>query len=119
MNERPYSVTAISLVFAAAGVIGFAYHVTEFKTWHPFQYEVLWVCLVRLLAVVCGIYMLRGSNWARWLTVVWVAYHVILSGFHSLTELAVHGVLFALFAYVLFRREAAEYFVGRKAELVS
>ncbi len=27
--------------------------------------------------------MFRGSNWARWLTVVWIAYHPILSGFDS------------------------------------
>ena len=116
MNKRPHSVTAISLVFVAAGVIGLAYHLTGFKAWHPFQHDILWVFLVRLIAVVCGVYMLRGSNWARWLTVVWIAYHVILSGFHSLDELAAHSVLFAVSAYVLFRPEAMKYFRGVKTE---
>jgi len=119
MNKRPHSVTAVSFVFAAAGVIGLAYHLTEFKAWHRLQYDDLWVCLVRLIAVVCGVYMLRGSNWARWLAVVWIAYHVILSGFHSVDELAVHSVLFAVFAYVLFRPEATKYFRGVKTELES
>src|SRR2546429_2754341 len=47
--------------------------------------------------------LFRGSNWARWLTVVWIAYHPILSGFDSLNELAVHAVLLLVSAYVLFR----------------
>jgi hypothetical protein len=110
MNKRPLSVTIISGLFIAAGVIGLAYHVTELKTQGGVQYEVVWVLLLRLMAIVCGVYMLRGSNWARWLTMLWMAYHVILSGFHSLQELVLHGFLFAVFAYFLFRAGATEYF---------
>jgi hypothetical protein len=116
MNKRPRSVTVISCVFAAAGVIGLAYHLTEFNVQHPFQYDIVWIVLVRLMAIVCGVYMLRGSNWARWLTLVWIAYHVILSGFHSLYELVVHSLLFAVFAYFLFRPQASEYFRGARTE---
>ena len=65
MNKRPLSITVISWLFVAAGVIGLAYHATEFKADRPFQYDVVWVCLVRLLAILCGVFMLRGSNWAR------------------------------------------------------
>jgi len=54
--------------------------------------------------------MLRGDNWARWLTMVWMAYHVILSGFHSLQQLVIHSLLLAVFAYFLFRAEATLYF---------
>ena len=57
-----------------------------------------------------------GSNWARWLAVVWIAYHVILSGFHSLNELAVHGALLAAFANVALSPEATRYFGGVKTE---
>jgi hypothetical protein len=110
MNKRPLSITVISLVFAAAGAIGLAYHLIEFKVQHPFQYDIVWVSLVRLTAIVCGVFMLRGSNWARWLTLVWMAYHVILSGFHSWHQSVVHGLLFAVFAYFLFRPQATEYF---------
>jgi hypothetical protein len=116
MNKRPLSVTVISCLFIAAGLMGLGYHLTEIKAHHPFQYDVLWVCLVRLIAIVCGFYMLRGSNWARWLTLVWIAYHVILSGFHSLFELAVHSLLFAVFAYFLFRPKATQYFRAAKTE---
>ena len=65
MNERPRSITVISWLFIAAGVIGLAYHATEFKADRPFQYDVGWVCLVRLLAILCGVSMLRGSNRTR------------------------------------------------------
>lgn len=111
MNRRPLSVTVVGCIFIAAGVIGLAYHASEFKTQHPS--EVVWVCLVRLLAILGGVFVLRGHNWARWLLLVWMAYHVILSAFHPLSELVTHGLLFAVIAYVLFRPQAAWYF-GRR-----
>jgi hypothetical protein len=58
--------------------------------------------------------MLRGSNWARWLAMLWIASHVIISAFHPIRELAIHILVFAMFAWVLFRPDAASYF--RRAE---
>ena len=54
--------------------------------------------------------MLRGCNWARWLALAWIAFHVVLSAFHSLPEFALHAVLCAVFAYFLLRPDAALYF---------
>jgi hypothetical protein len=116
MNKRPRSITVISWVFVAAGAIGLAYHATEFKVHRPFQYDVVWVCLVRLLAIICGMFMLRGSNWARWLLLVWIAYHVILSAFHSLFQVAMHTLLLGVVAYFLFRPRASAYFNRASAE---
>jgi hypothetical protein len=110
MIRRPLSVTVIGWLFIAAGCVGIAYHASKFNSDSPFQYDVIWVLLVRLLAVVCGVFMLRGSNWARWGLVVWLAYHVILSGFHSVTELIMHSLLLAVIAYFLFRPRATEFF---------
>jgi len=112
MNKRPLSITVISWLFVAAGAIGLAYHATEFKADRPFQYDVVWVSLVRLLAILCGVFMLRGSNWARWLLFLWIAYHVVLSAFHSLSELVMHSVLFLVVAYFLLRPQASAYFRG-------
>src|SRR5437667_12744380 len=116
MKKRPLSITIISWLFLAAGVIGLAYHATEFKADRPFQYDVVWVCLVRVLAILCGAFMLRGSNWARWLLLVWIACHVVLSAFHSLFELVIHSLLFAVVAYFLFRPQASAYFRGARRE---
>lgn len=118
MSKRPQSVTVISWLFLVTGIVGTAYHATEFKAGGPFQYDVLWVCLVRLLAIVCGVFMLRGHNWARWLLVLWIAFHVILSGLHSTSKLVVHSLLMAVVTYFLFRSRASAYFLRPKAGLV-
>ncbi len=118
MNKRPLSITVIGWLFVATGVIGLGYHATEFPADRPFQYDVVWVCLVRLLAIFCGAFMLRGSNWARWGFFVWIAYHVILSALHSLSELVMHSVLLAVVGYFLFRPQASAYFRGAKSEKV-
>ena len=110
MNRRPLSVTVVSCLLAAAGAVGFVYHLTELNVRHPFQNDAAWVSLVRLAAIVGGVYMLRGRNWARWLAMAWIGFHVVVSGFHSFPQFAVHAVLFVVFAWVLFRPQAAEYF---------
>jgi 4-hydroxybenzoate polyprenyltransferase len=108
MNRRPLSVTVISWLFVAVGAIGLAYHVPEFK--RLFEYDLVLGSLVRLLAILSGLFMLRGSNWARWLLLVWIVYHVILSAFHSLSELAMHSLLLVVVAYFLLRPKASAYF---------
>ncbi|HLA12673.1 MAG TPA: hypothetical protein VJ023_18960 [Pyrinomonadaceae bacterium] len=104
MNKRPLSVVLIGYVFIAAGIFGFAYHVTDFQTVRPAEYA--WVLLLRLLAIFGGVLVLAGKSWARWLLIAWLAYHTLLSAFHSASEFLFHGLLFAVIAYLLFRRPA-------------
>jgi hypothetical protein len=110
VNKRPLAVIIIAWVFVAAGVIGLAYHATEFKIARPFENDAVWVCFVRLLAIVGGVFMLRGQNWARWLAIAWMAWHVGLSAFHELSELIMHSVLLVVIAFFLFRPQASAYF---------
>jgi hypothetical protein len=114
MNKRPLSVTVISYLFVAAGVIGLAYHFTEWDEKPLLEYGL--VCLLRFLAILCGVFMLRGANWARWLLLAWMAYHIVLSALHGLLQVVMHGVLFAMIAYFLFRPAASSYFRGTSAE---
>jgi hypothetical protein len=111
MKQRPISVTVLAWVYIAAGAVGFAYHLKDF-TARPFQFENLWIEFVRILAIVSGAYMLRGKNWARWLAMAWIAFHVAISFFHSWGQLAMHAAVLVTFAVVLFRRPATEYFRG-------
>jgi hypothetical protein len=106
--KRPASVTAVGALFVAAGVVGLAYHAGDFKTLRPLEYGL--VCFVRLLAVLGGVFVLRGRNWARWLVIAWMAFHVALSVLHTPAELATHAVLLALIAWLLFRPKARAYF---------
>ena len=111
MKARPLAVTIIGLLYIVAGAAGAVFHLIGFKMQHPFQYDIVWAELVNLVAIVSGAYMLRGCNWARWLALAWMAFHVILSAFHALPELAIHTLFLAVLAYFLFRPTANRYFL--------
>ena len=68
-NKRPLSVTILAWLSIGMGAGGFASHLADG----------VWVELVELLAVIGGAFMLRGHNWARWLALAWMAFHVIVS----------------------------------------
>ena len=117
MDKRPRSITVISWIFIVLGSIGFlasllpyvdtttAQRIAEFKThWM--------VHLARILGVVSGVGMLYGFNWARWLLVVWMGFHIVLSVLHSPFQLIVHSLLFTVVLYFLFRPQASAYFRG-------
>jgi len=120
MNKRPRSVTVISGIFIAFGGIALLTsllppvdalrHIAE----HPFEYAPIYVA--RILAVLCGVFMLYGFNWARWLLVVWMGGHVVVGVLHSPLSSLGHSLLFAGVVYFLFRPEAAAYFRGTRAE---
>jgi hypothetical protein len=112
MKQRPLPVTVIAWVYIVVGVAGFASHVAEFGTSRIGRFDVIGVELIRLIAVVAGIYMLRAGNWARWLAVAWIGFHVVLSAFHSRPEFAMHVVICAGITWLLFRRDASVYFQG-------
>jgi hypothetical protein len=113
MNRRPITVTILGCVLIATGVASLAFHVTDLKASRNLLSELLLLSLVRILAIVSGVFMLRGSNWARWLALAWIAFHVAISFFDSLQKVAVHGLIFLLFGYLLLRPEATAYFHGR------
>jgi uncharacterized membrane protein YgdD (TMEM256/DUF423 family) len=110
MNKRPISVLVIGWLYVAVGALAVSFHLAEMKPRPAFESDVLWAVLVNLVAIVCGVYVLRGRNWARWLAVAWMAGHVILSVFHSWSEVVVHSLFCAAIAYFLFRPPATQYF---------
>ena len=65
MRKRPVSITVIGWMFIVVGVVGFLYHLGDFKARQPFDYGLLAICFVRLLAVLGGIFLLRGFCCAR------------------------------------------------------
>ncbi len=107
--RRQWPVIVVSCVLIVAGIAGIVYHLPEWK--HDSISHGMLPLIVRLLAIVCGVFMLLGKNWARWLAVIWLAYHVGLSAFHSVGQTVFHLVLLVVFAWVLFRREAGRWFV--------
>lgn len=117
MNKRPLSITIIAWLFIAAGVTCIVYHSSEFNVHNLFARELLLGLFVRLLAIIGGISMLRCANWGRWLLLVWMMYHVVLSFYHDLAQVATHALLLAVITYFLLRPDAAAYFksdLGKK-----
>jgi hypothetical protein len=101
--RRTLSNTIIAWLFIAAGTVGLVYHLSQVIGRAVLDTEHVVILLLRLAAIVAGVGLLRGANWARWLMVGWLAYHVVLSAFHTPSEFAVHGLLFAVVTYFLFR----------------
>jgi len=113
--KRPLSVTLVACLLILSGAAGIAYHITDVRIRHPFPYEYLAILLIRILAIVAGIYLLRGHDWARWLALLWITFHLVISFFNSWSQVAVHTVVLAIFAYVLLRPAATAYFHPQRA----
>jgi hypothetical protein len=110
MKKRPVTVILVAVLFMLAGLIGFIYHFKDFFTPGNNPGEIVWVLLIRILAVLCGILLYLGYKWARWLAMAWLLYHVILSAFHSTSELITHLILLILVAVLLFLPVSTRFF---------
>jgi hypothetical protein len=120
MTARPRAITVIAWVFVVVGAAGVLADLWPLVTPDAgkqlaqlkadFIAEVAPAWSLRLAAVVGGVWLLRGRNWARWLLVGWMALHVGISALHSWQQVVMHTVIFALITYVLFRSASAAYF---------
>jgi uncharacterized membrane protein HdeD (DUF308 family) len=106
-TKRPISIWIIACLYLAVGGIGFVAHFRDLR-----QPDGIWIELTEFLAVLAGVCILLRQNWARWLALAWIAFHVVLSAFHTLPELAVHSLFFVIIAWALFRPAAREYFLA-------
>jgi hypothetical protein len=111
--KRPLSVTILGLLLMVMGVVGFFYHLKELDLSSPFSNDAVLVLVVRLIAVAAGLLLLRASNIGRWLAILWMSYHVVLSFFHPVSELAMHLAFLALILVILFHPKVREYFKFR------
>ena len=75
------------------------------------------VHLSRGAQIIAGVFMLYGHNWARWLLVVWLAFHVIVGALHSPFHFVTHVLFFVVGLYLLFRPAASAYFRGVESDI--
>jgi hypothetical protein len=111
-NQRPIGVLIVGCLYIAVGAVGLVRH---FPALHAIHQEDVWILLTELLAIVAGVFMLLRHNWARWLAVAWMALHVALS-WPSVRQLAVHTLILAAIAWLLFRADARQFFAADRAE---
>ncbi len=103
-TKPPVSVLVIAGLYIAVGAIGFIAHLRDLH-----QPETKWILLTEFLALVAGVFLLRRHNWARWLAVAWMAFHVAIS-YPVAARLAVHSLFLAAIAWLLFRPDARAWF---------
>ena len=113
-GRPPIPITVISAALILAGAVGILYHAKDFWQTSNLWYVTAAIFLLRLLAAVAGVYLLRGLNWARWLAIAWIALHAVISIFHTLPELIMHLVLLAAFVFFLCLTPAAKRFYGNR-----
>jgi hypothetical protein len=104
--KRPFTVTFLGCLFIAAGLVGLVYHLNE----GPLDRWLFLIASIRIVAIVGGAFLLQGRDWARWLLLAWLAFHVVVSAFHSLSESIAHVVLLSAVAYFLLVSPDSKYF---------
>jgi Trk-type K+ transport system membrane component len=108
VRKRPITVLIVACVYIAVGAIGFVFHF-HLAELLAFQRDSLLIELTELLAIISGVFLLLGRNWARWLAVAWMGFHVAIS-FPVVRQIVVHSLLLVLIVWLLFRPAAGRYF---------
>jgi hypothetical protein len=111
-RPRLRSVLAVGVLFLLLGALdlwrGLAPLFASRPHWHM-AIDDMEVLAIGIAAIVGGIYVLRGANWARWLLAAWMALHVAIS-IGQPTALIAHLVIFGFVAWLLFRSGASPHF---------
>jgi hypothetical protein len=109
-------VTIVSILFIIVGAGGMIRGVWSFLggrgggiTGHALM-DASFVEVSSLAALVSGLFMWRGANWARWLCLAWMAFHVVISLGHDMMRLTIHLIWFVVLTVVLFWPSANAYF---------
>jgi len=97
-------VILIACLYIAVGIGGFVVHFSDYRA--P---DWIWVEVTESIAIVCGVFLLRAHNWARWLAIAWMAFHVVIS-FGEFGQLAIHSLFLVLIVWCLFRADASRFF---------
>jgi uncharacterized membrane protein HdeD (DUF308 family) len=104
--KRPFEVTFLGGLFILVGLGSLVFHLWS----GPIDRWTILIVAIGVAAAVGGIFLLLGHNWARWLLLVWLAAHVVISAFNSVSETLAHAVLLAVIGYFLLWSVAAKYF---------
>ena len=114
MTERPRPVSVVAWLLIVAGVLGIVLQAVSFIRHLPSGIDAVYVLLLCFAAIACGVLLMRGQSWARWLAVAWFAIHVVVGALHSWQSAVMHIMLLAICTYALFCREAEVWFRSAK-----
>jgi len=107
-SSRPLVITLLGWLLILVGLAEFILHVIRIH--HPVQPSDVGIALLELVLAGCGIFLLRGSNWARWFAVAWIGVHVGIGFLDSFRRGMIHAIIFLIFTWILFRPEVNAWF---------
>jgi len=118
MKQRPASITVIGWIFIAVGLASLVAGAWGlYKSQAPGSpheiHDFAFVAITAVMAAAGGVLALRGSGWGRGLMTAWILLHVVVAAHHEFKSLIVHGLLFTLALWILFRPSASAYFRSR------
>jgi len=109
-KKRPVYIVVIGVVFITLGLLDIWRGATPLTSGAAhLTGEDFAVLSIGIAALLGGIFVLKGRDWARWLLAIWMALHVALSIRDPYVLLA-HLVIFALLLAGLFHPAASSYF---------
>jgi hypothetical protein len=111
-RPRPLPVLLVSVLYMVVGAVGFAVYLPRLIDLQP---NSPWIELTELTALIAGVFLFRGCNWARWLAVVWMAFHAAIS-YPVVRQFVMHSIIFALIVSALFIPSSRRYFSPQKTE---
>lgn len=103
----PVAVIVVAVLFLLVGVGGFIGHFHGLLAGHRDAYAIE---LTELLAAVAGTFLLLRHNWARWLALAWILFHVAISLTDPIGKLAAHVAFSIFIAWALFRPASSQWF---------
>jgi hypothetical protein len=105
--KRPIAVIVVAILFLVVGVGGFIGHFPGLIAGHR---DAPAIEVTELLAAVAGAFLLLRHNWARWLALAWILFHVAISFTDPIGKLAAHVAFSIFIAWALFRPASSQWF---------
>ena len=109
---RPFPVTVLGWLFIGVGIVSTAWHL-----WRgTLDLWMIPIALIGVVAVVAGVFLLRGARWARWIILLWLAFHVGVSALNSLSATLPHAALLLVVGYVLLGPPTSAYYRQKQVD---
>jgi hypothetical protein len=106
-QQRPIAITLIAALYFALGILGFAHNFSGFLA---LQRDAIYAEITEVIAFIAGAGLYFAQNWARWLALAWIAFHVYLASLNSTREMALHAFFLVAIGWILFRPESRTFF---------
>ena len=107
MVKRPVILTIFCCLLILLGAVGIVGHFPVHRAWHG---DDAWPLGLELILITAAVFILRGHNWARWLALVWIAFHLAISFYDSVGKVIAHTIILLIFVAALFNPPVRRWF---------